>query len=93
MTEYQFETHKPVKLYVELGAGTVAVQAEETTESRVTVTGRDADRVMVEYDGDHLSVIAPKDRTGFLGAATASSTSRSRCRPRAGCRPRPAAPT
>ncbi len=67
MSEHQFETHEPVKLYVELGAGTVAVRAEETTESRVQVTGRDADRVMVELEGDHLSVIAPKDRAGFLG--------------------------
>ena len=66
MTDYQFETHQPVQLYVELGAGTVSAQAEETTESRVQVTGRDADRVVVDYDGDHLNVIAPKDRTGFL---------------------------
>ena len=66
MTDYQFETHQPVQLYVELGAGTVSVQAEETTESRVQVTGRDADRVVVELEGDHLNVVAPKDRTGFL---------------------------
>jgi DUF4097 and DUF4098 domain-containing protein YvlB len=66
MTDYQFETHKPVQLYVELGAGTVAVQAEETTESSVRIIGRNADRVVVDYDGDHLSVIAPKDRSGFL---------------------------
>ncbi len=31
------------------------------------VTGRDADRVLVDLEGDHLSVIAPKDRAGFLG--------------------------
>ena len=67
MSEHQFETHEPVKLYVELGAGTVEVRAEDTTESRVQVTGRDADRVMVDLEGDHLSVIAPKDRAGFLG--------------------------
>ncbi len=67
MTDYQFETHQPVQLYVELGAGTVSVQAQETTQSRVQVSGREAARVAVELDGDHLSVIAPKDRTGFLG--------------------------
>jgi DUF4097 and DUF4098 domain-containing protein YvlB len=66
MTDHQFETHQPVQLYVELGAGTVSVRAEETTESRVQITGRDADRVVVDLDGDHLNVIAPKDRTGFL---------------------------
>lgn len=67
MTEHQFETPQPVKLYVELGSGTVTVQAAETTESRVEITGRDADRVVVELSGDQLTVIAPKDRTGFLG--------------------------
>lgn len=67
MTDYRFETHQPVKLYVELGSGRIQVRAEETTESHVEVTGRDADRVVVELDGDRLNVIAPKDRTGFLG--------------------------
>jgi DUF4097 and DUF4098 domain-containing protein YvlB len=67
MTDYQFETHQPVNLYVELGAGDVSVQAHETTESQVEVTGRDAERVIVQLDGDQLSVIAPKDRAGFLG--------------------------
>lgn len=67
MNDYQFETHQPVSLYVELGTGTVAVQAEDTTESRVHVSGRDAERVVVELDGDNLRVIGPKDRTGFLG--------------------------
>lgn len=66
MNDHQFETHQPVSLYVELGTGTVAVQADDTTESRVQISGRDADRVVVELDGDNLSVIAPKDRTGFL---------------------------
>ena len=67
MTDYHFETHQPVNLYVEIGAGNVAVQAHDTTESNVAVTGRDAERVIVQLDGDQLSVIAPKDRTGFLG--------------------------
>jgi DUF4097 and DUF4098 domain-containing protein YvlB len=66
MTDYQFETHEPVQLYVELGSGTITVQAEDTTESTVQVTGRDAERVVVELTGDRLSVIAPKDRVGFL---------------------------
>jgi DUF4097 and DUF4098 domain-containing protein YvlB len=66
MTDYHFETHQPVQLYVELGAGRIQVTAEDSTESHVAVTGRDADRVLVQLDGDRLNVIAPKDRTGFL---------------------------
>lgn len=66
MTEHHFETHSPISLYVEIGKGTVAVQADDTTESSVEVTGRDADLVHVELSGDQLSVVAPKQRTGFL---------------------------
>jgi DUF4097 and DUF4098 domain-containing protein YvlB len=66
MTDHHFETHQPVQLYVELGSGQIRVTAEDTTASHVAVTGRDADRVVVELDGDRLNVIAPKDRTGFL---------------------------
>jgi DUF4097 and DUF4098 domain-containing protein YvlB len=67
MTDYQFETHQPVNLYVELGAGTVKVQADdEAAESHVSVSGRDAERVTVELEGDDLNVVAPKDRSGFL---------------------------
>jgi DUF4097 and DUF4098 domain-containing protein YvlB len=68
MTDHHFETHQPVELYVELGAGTIEVRAEHTTESHVAVSGRDADRVLVELDGDQLSVVAPKDRAAFGGS-------------------------
>lgn len=64
-TEHHFETHAPVDLYVESGAGTVSVRVVDTTESRVSITGRDADRVRVEQSGTSLSVVAPR-RTGFL---------------------------
>ncbi|MCW2765144.1 MAG: protein YvlB [Nocardioides sp.] len=66
MTEHRFETHSPVKLYVEIGKGNVHVFATETTESTVQVTGRDADQVHVEQTGDQISVVAPRQRTGFL---------------------------
>ncbi len=65
MSEHHFETHRPVGLYVEIGRGSVRVVASETTESHVEVTGRDADAVQVEQDGDEISVVAPK-RAGFL---------------------------
>lgn len=66
MSEHHFETHHPVGLLVEIGKGSVTVQAADTTESRVEVTGRDADEVRVDQAGDQISVVAPKMRTGFL---------------------------
>lgn len=65
MSEHHFETHRPVGLYVEIGRGSVRVVASNTTESHVEVTGRDAEAVQVEQDGDEISVVAPK-RAGFL---------------------------
>ncbi len=67
MTDHQFETHQPVHLYVENGKGSVTVHAEDTTETRVALTGADADDAVVELDGEELRVIAPKRRGGFLG--------------------------
>jgi len=72
MTEHHFATLRPVSLYVEIGRGSATVHAIDTTESRVEVTGRDADAVRVEQDGDELIVVAPRQRTGFLtGSDTA----------------------
>lgn len=66
MSEHHFETLRPVSLYVELGKGSVEVEATDTTESHVTITGRDADHVVVDQDGDEISIVAPRQRTGFL---------------------------
>jgi DUF4097 and DUF4098 domain-containing protein YvlB len=66
MTEHHFETHQPVRLYVEIGKGAVHVAATETTETVVQITGRDADQVRVDQSGDQISVVAPQ-RAGFLG--------------------------
>ena len=66
MTEYHFETHRPASLYVEIGKGSVQVVATDTTESYVEVSGRDAADVHVTQDGDQISVVAPRMRTGFL---------------------------
>lgn len=63
----QFETHRPVSLYVENGSGSVQVLATDTTESTVEVSGRRADEVQVTQDGDEISVIAPEHRSGFRG--------------------------
>ena len=66
MTEYDFSTPEPVALYVEIGAGQVDVTAADTDQSRVELSGRYADEVIVEQDGRNLRVIAPKRRTGFF---------------------------
>ena len=71
MTIHHFETVRPVGLFVELGRGSVRVHATETTESHVEVTGRDADDVLVEQDGDEIRVIAPRQRTSFLNGDSA----------------------
>ena len=67
MTDHHFETHEPVDLQVETGKGTVSVTCADTTESKVTVEGREADDVRVELNGRQLDVIAPKNRGGFFG--------------------------
>lgn len=67
MTEYQFETHRPIRLFTEIGKGTVTITATETTETRVDVAGRDAEQVQVRQDGDLVSVVAPKQRGGLFG--------------------------
>ncbi len=61
-----FETHQPISLYVEIGKGTVHVEATDTSETRVEVTGRDAAEVEVALKNDHLVVVGPRQRTGFL---------------------------
>ncbi len=66
MSEYHFETHRPVSLFVEIGRGSVKVVATDTTESSVEISGRDAESVRVEQSGDQISVMAPKQRSGFL---------------------------
>jgi DUF4097 and DUF4098 domain-containing protein YvlB len=67
MTQHHFETHKPVDLLVEIGKGTVVITATETTESRVEIDGRDADQVDVRQSGNQISVVAPRQRSGFFG--------------------------
>jgi len=65
-TDYRFETHAPVALYVETGSGTIDVTATDTAESRVEITGRHADEVDVTLEGRDLRIVAPRRRTGFL---------------------------
>ena len=68
MTEHHFETPRPVSLYLELGSGRIRVEATETTQSHVTISGPDADRVVVDFRDNYLSVLAPRQRGGFGGS-------------------------
>src|SRR5215210_5889311 len=67
MTQHHFETHEPVELFVEIGKGSVDVTATETTETRVEISGRDADEVDVRQAGKQITVVAPRHRSGFFG--------------------------
>ncbi len=67
MSTYEFETHEPVDLYVELGKGNVIVNASDTTATTVEVEGRDAEQVEVRQDGRQISVIGPKGNRGLFG--------------------------
>ena len=64
---YDFETHEPAQLYVELGRGSLHVTATDTTETHVEVAGADAEQVEVRQEGREISVVAPRKHGGFFG--------------------------
>jgi DUF4097 and DUF4098 domain-containing protein YvlB len=59
MPEYHFDTPSPVNLIVEISKGNVHVECSRTTQSLVTVEGKNADDVVVEQRGDTITVIEP----------------------------------
>ena len=67
MTQHHFDSLGPAELYVEIGRGTVTVEAVDTTETTVEVSGRDADDVRVSQDGNRIDVVGPRQRAGFFG--------------------------
>jgi DUF4097 and DUF4098 domain-containing protein YvlB len=71
MSNYEFETHEPVDLYVELGKGELIVTATDTTATTVEVEGRDSERVEVRQDGKQISIIGPKANRGLFGGELA----------------------
>jgi hypothetical protein len=64
--QYTFNTPEPVNLFVEIGKGTLTVEAGETTESTVSVTGTDADKVSVVQSGRQIAIVGPR-HSGFGG--------------------------
>jgi DUF4097 and DUF4098 domain-containing protein YvlB len=67
MSSYEFETHEPVDLYVELGKGSLNITASDTTATTVEVAGRDPEMVQVRQDGKQISVMSPKGNRGLFG--------------------------
>jgi DUF4097 and DUF4098 domain-containing protein YvlB len=65
--QQSFETHQPIELLVQIGRGRVTLEAHDTAETTVWVTGTHAEEVEIAHEGDRISVIAPKIRTGFFG--------------------------
>jgi hypothetical protein len=64
--QHSFSTEEPVSLYVEIGKGSITVEAVETTETLVEVTGPEADKVSVVQSGRQIAVVAPR-HAGFGG--------------------------
>ncbi len=67
MTDHRFDTPGPVRLYAEIGRGEVRCRATNTTVTTVEVHGPVADQVNVTYERDEITVVAPRQRTGFFG--------------------------
>lgn len=65
--EHTFTTASAPTVHVELGAGSLRIIAAATDTTQVAVTGPDADRVEVQQLRDHISIVAPRQRLGFLG--------------------------
>lgn len=61
-----FSTPEPVSLYVEIGSGSVRVNASAVQETTVSVEGRGADEVTVEQHGREIVVIGPRRGSGLL---------------------------
>ncbi|KRF12326.1 hypothetical protein ASG90_15195 [Nocardioides sp. Soil797] len=67
--DHTFETPNPVELYVELGRGNLSVTTGDTTQSTITLSGKGAENVTVEQSGNHINVIAPRERGAIFGGS------------------------
>jgi DUF4097 and DUF4098 domain-containing protein YvlB len=64
-----FSTPGPVSLYLEVGSGGVTIHTDDTQETAVDVSGKNADAVLVEQRGDEIAVVARQGRGGFFGSS------------------------
>jgi DUF4097 and DUF4098 domain-containing protein YvlB len=67
MMNRQFETPEPIDLYVEIGKGQVEIRAMHTGSTRLEIEGQNAEEVAVTFENNRLSVIAPKEGSGWFG--------------------------
>ncbi|MGI9155125.1 MAG: DUF4097 family beta strand repeat-containing protein [Marmoricola sp.] len=62
--QHRFSTGHPVHLNVQLGKGSLTVQATETSETVVEVTGAEAEAVAVVQNDQQIVVVAPRHSFG-----------------------------
>lgn len=62
-----FDTPTPVHLFVENGSGSIVIATSDRTGTEVRVSGSRASEATIHVEGDRVSVLAPKNRTGFFG--------------------------
>lgn len=67
--ERDFTTGSPARLHAEIGRGRVLVTATATDRTTVTITGKAAEDYTVTADDDLVSIIAPRQRSGFFGSS------------------------
>lgn len=65
MPEHHYDTPEPIDLVIEIGRGTVRVDAITTSTTDITLTGARADQVRVEHVDGEISIIGPRDGLGF----------------------------
>lgn len=64
MSEYDFTTPGPIRLFAEIGRGRIALDATETATTHVSVRGDKADEIEVIQEDDLISIVSPR-RSGF----------------------------
>lgn len=64
--DHTFETPNPPDLAIEIGSGRVEIMAGETNgRTLVTVTGKGSEETAVEQQGEAISIVGPRSRSGF----------------------------
>lgn len=54
--QYTFDTDEPIELILEAGAGIAIIDAVDTSQTQVRISGKDADRFTVEHRGRQVKI-------------------------------------
>lgn len=71
--KHEFSVTGPQQLYVDLPSGELTVAANDTDQVVVRVNGPDEASVIVDQDGDRISVVSPR-RSGFFASGHGALT-------------------